>query len=112
ATEDALRVLQRIVEEPIQRYGFSPYSARLFPSNAGVASIASPVRRALLPDCVEYDLASCHLAIAAREWGCLMLYDYLARGESFWPLILAHMGLPYSEATKAAVKRGSYGLVY
>ena len=31
---------------------------------------------------------------------------------AFWSHVLDYMGLPYDEDSKAAVKRGTYGLVY
>src|SRR5690606_31832066 len=60
----------------------------------------------------EVDLASAQLAVAAVDFGCPTLYDFLSAERSFWELIVEHMGLPFNEATKAAVKRGTYGLVY
>ncbi len=112
ARRDALKALDRIADEPIQRYGFTPYSARIFGTNPGVATVATPVRRALLPDCYEVDLAGSQLAVAAVELGCPTLYDFLDAGKSFWAEIVEHIGVPFDAASKAAVKRGTYGLVY
>lgn len=112
AREDARRDARHIADYPFQWYRFSPYTVRLIPANPGVASVASPVRRAFLFDSYEIDLASAHLAIVAAEWGCDELFAFLDAGRSFWPTILAHMGLDYNEANKAAVKRGTYALVY
>ena len=59
--------LAEIADDWFPRYGFSPYSVRLFATSYGVASVATPVRRALLSDSVELDLASSQLAIAAND---------------------------------------------
>lgn len=109
---DAEGALNRIAYDPVQRYGFSPYSARLFGTNAGVATITTIIRHVLLSDCVEYDLAASQLAIGAAEWGCPLLFDFLASGEPFWPEIVAYVGLPYSAEAKAAVKKGVYPSEY
>ncbi len=112
ARHDAAKALRSIADDPFQHYGFSPYSVRLFPANAGVASVASPVRRALLPDCVEVDLASSQLAIAAVELGCSELLAFLADARSFWPEIVGHLGIAYDDGAKAAAKRAVYATVY
>lgn len=106
----ALDTLGAIADDPVQRYGFSKYSARVFPTNPGVASVQAGVRRALLPDCVEYDLASAQLAIAAQDWRLRDLYAFLVSGRSIWSALLAFMEL--GAEAKAAVKRGVYALVY
>lgn len=110
ATADALDALRAIADDPTPRYRFSAYSVRLAPVGAGFGTVATPVRRALLSDCYEVDLASSQLAIAARDWGCPELYATLDTGESFWTPLLDFMRL--GPEAKAAVKRGTYGLVY
>ncbi len=112
ARRDARRAIDHIADEPMQWYRFSPYSVRLWGDNPGVATVATPVRRALLTDCYELDLASSQLALASKDWDCPMLYDFLNRGESIWPELVSHVGLDWSDAAKSAVKKGAYGLVF
>ena len=105
-------VLENVDDQPQPYYGASDHSVRVFNIVPHLPSLSAPVRRTLLADSVEYDLAASQLAIVARDWGLPTLYDFLDAGNSPWALILDTMGLPYTPAAKKAVKRGTYGLVY
>lgn len=102
--------LNIIAADPIQRYRFSKFTARLSPMGAGLGTVPSEVRRVLLSYAVEYDLRSAQLAIVAKDWGLPLLLDYLRTGRSVWPVLWAAMDL--GPEAKAAIKRGVYAIVY
>ena len=112
ARQAARSAVDAVADEPMQRYRFSAYSVRLWGDNPGVATVATPVRRALLSRCYELDLASSQLALAARDWDCPRLLAFLERGESIWRTLVPHIGLKWGDAAKAAVKSATYGLTF
>lgn len=105
-------LLRAIEDQPKPYYGFSRWSPRVWGMGQGITGLKSEVRRALMPDAVEMDLAAAHFAIAARDWGLTDLHDFLSLGASLWPELLPSVGLAADSALKGVVKPGGYGLVY
>ena len=102
-------VLENVDDQPQPYYGASDHSVRVFNIVPHLPSLSAPVRRTLLADSVEYDLAASQLAIVARDWGLPTLYDFLDAGNSPWALILDTMGLPYTPAARRPSSVGRTG---
>ena len=108
ARADAEKALPKISNEPKQRYVFTNYSVRLFGENDGVATVATPVRRALLSGCVRGTTSPAASSPSQRGSGASRpLHNFLESGAApSGRLLMEWMGLPETEGAKAAVKRG------
>ena len=86
---------------------------RAFAYNLGVLHLPKALRKILLQDFWEIDLAAAHLRIAASLWGATNLLAVLNEsGFSIWQELTAWMDLPESPEVKAALKIALYSSVY
>ena len=88
----------------------SNLSARLAPiGQVSWTNCPKELRRALLPEAIELDLANCHLAVASKLWGCTSLTDLLQQG-SIWDYAFDTLDIP--RCYKPALKKYTYSLAY
>ncbi|HEX2950850.1 MAG TPA: hypothetical protein VHV83_15000 [Armatimonadota bacterium] len=103
--------LDRILFYPLTVYQISDRSPRLF-GRGGWPTLPRELRRRLLPDLYEVDLAAAHLAIFARLGNVDSALEFLASGRSVWPYLCEQLGLPYTDDVKAALKIVTYEILF
>ena len=67
-------------------------TVRLFAFNYSIPMLTKELRKTLTKGWVEFDLASCQLAIAAKMWEIEEIQEFLRSGESIWISLLNHFG--------------------
>jgi len=112
--EYARRALVHLLTEPHTLYAWSKQerSPRMFGQGIGWPTINKEMRKRLLPDLLEFDLASCHLAVFAQLGQVQSVVDFLASGQELWRYLAGQIELLYSEEVKAVLKVLVYEIVY
>ena len=79
-----LHAIRALRVQPVPVYTTSGRTQRLVPHGQGLATVPTWVRRAVLSDCWELDMASAQLALVGALWDVRSVRDLLASGVSYW----------------------------
>ncbi len=111
--DNQLRILQSIEAQPVPVYSASPKTVRVFSSNESILSLHRSLRKILCQDWISADLKSAQLAIVAKLWDIPSINTYLTACKgSIWKTIADECSIPYTEDTKAAIKKATYSIIF
>lgn len=114
--------VRQLYSQPFPVYTTVSRTQRLVPVGAGLATAPGWIRRRVLSDCFEVDMASAQLSLVASLWDAPAVRDFLAEGPSFWDDAAAHLQRALPGGTydpeqdfglvKGVVKGTVYGAAY
>ncbi len=121
-----LRAVRGLRVQPVPVYTTTARTQRVVPHGAGLATAPSWVRRAVLDDGVELDMASAQLALVAALWDVPPVRDFLAEalgdGPSYWEAVSdwLHGEFPggtyrpdrHADRLKGLLKTATYGICF
>lgn len=113
ARSHALRILHGLESDAMPTYKPSEKgnTARIFSDGLSYLGLPKAVRRALMPECPELDLANAQLAIAARDWNIPEVQTFLATGQKIWPELERYFDLA-PDLHKPILKSTLYALLF
>lgn len=85
---------------------------RVWAEGMSLQNLKSEYRSSILKGCIEADLVSCHVVIAAYDWNIPMLKELLENGDNVWKYLHKQMEMDFSPVTKADFKTGVYAIIY
>ena len=85
---------------------------RVWAQGMSLQNLKSEYRSSILKGCVEADLVSCHVVIAAYDWNIPSLKELLENGVNIWKYLHKQMDIDFSPATKKDFKTGVYAIIY
>jgi len=92
-------------------YEKAPYE-RVWAEGASLQNVKREHRSEILKGCIEADLTSAHLSIAAYDWNIPSLINLLERNVNVWQYLHSELNLDFSPISKAAFKIGVYAIIY
>lgn len=109
----ALRILHGLESDaqPFYKPSRTGKTVRVFADGLSYLGLSKTVRRALMPDCPELDLANAQLAIAARDWDVPEVQAFLSTGEKVWPELERYLDLP-ADLHKPVLKTALYSVLF
>ena len=99
--------------ESLEPYYFenNPYE-RVWTEGVSLQNIKREHRKDILKGCIEADLTSAHLSIAAYDWNIPSLKNLLEQDINIWKHIHKELDIEFSPETKAGFKIGVYAIIY
>lgn len=107
-----LNILEAIVNQPQQFYGFCENSPRLAILGQGIGSLKSTIRKVLTRDWIELDLQSAQLAINACLWGLPKTQAFLSSGGHWWNELFKWFDIHPDPEIKEQFKTATYALTF
>lgn len=122
----ALRSIRGLRVQPVPVYTTRPRTQRVVPHGEGLATAPTWVRRTVLDDGVEVDMANAQLALVASLWDVPLVRDFLAAsvdgGPSWWDALAAWLATEFPDKTfdpvrhtkwlKGSLKTLTYGIAF
>ena len=81
---------------------------RVFEAGYGLQNVPRPIRRQLLHGCLEADLESAHLRLAAHLWDLPTVRQILEAGVPIWGVLANQVGVELTPEVKAGLKKALY----
>lgn len=85
---------------------------RVWAQGMSLQNLKSEYRSSILKGCIEADLVSCHVVIAAYDWNIPSLKELLENGVNIWNYLHKQMEMDFSPVTKKDFKTGVYAIIY
>lgn len=84
---------------------------RVFEEGYGLQNVPRGIRRYLLHGCLEADLESAHLRLAAHLWNLPPVLDILEAGVPIWRVLANQAGVALTPEVKAVMKKALYAVL-
>ena len=121
-----LRSIRALRLQPLPVYTTKARTQRVVPQGQGLATASTWIRRRVLSDCVEFDMASAQLALVAALWDVPDVRTFLAEslgdGPSYWEEVSGWLHARFTNGTfnpdrhfdrlKGLLKTSTYGICF